>query len=120
MQVIGSLPELSRILVILVLIDSDSLPENTINISYPSLALSVINDHLDFNNFILEENEFVHVSLDTYIVLGLHAREATLALHATFEVKLLISMPFDTLTYDLIQLILLHLSFILFLDCLHI
>ena len=120
MQVISSLPELSWILIIFIFVDSYSLPENTINISYPSLTLSVINNHLYFNHFILEENKLVHVSLNTYVVLRLHASEATFALHATFEVKLLICMSLNTLTYNLIQLIFLHLSLILFFDRLHI
>jgi len=88
------------------------LSEYTVNIFDPPLTLSVIDHHLYLDHLVLEENELVHVGLDTYIVLGLHARETSFALHITFEVKLLIGMTFNGLAYDISQLVLLCISII--------
>ena len=119
MQVIMPLPELSSI-IILVFIDSYSLSENAIDVSNSPLTLPVVDNHLYPDDLILEKDEFVHVCLDTNVVLRLHAWETSFVLHATFEVKLLICVSLDWLAYNHIEFVLLYIPLILLSDILNV
>ena len=103
-----------------ILINSHSLPQNTINVTNPSLTLTVVNDHFDFNYFVLEEDEFVHLCFNADIIGGLHAREAPLASHATFEIKLLICVTLNRLLNDCSKLIFLSMRLFLLFNFFHV